>query len=393
MVRFIHTADLHLDSPFKGLTDLPDRLLHTIHNSSFESFKKIIAEAITKEVDFILIVGDLFELNTRSIKAQSFLVEQFKRLEEHAIQVFITYGNHDYILDTKFYLQFPDNVYIFNETVETTYFTTKNHERVALTGFSYHSQHITQNMMNDFPNRSSEVDYHIGLYHGDQFNHSHHYAPFKIGDIQGLHYHYFALGHIHKRHQLILDYPAYYSGNIQGRHVNEPGDKGALCVELKGSNYKVDYLSTSVVNWHTLHVSVDTHDTIDSLVSKVHSKLPNENKTLMIKVIFSIKDKNDSDLVDSITPDSLNQLLMNDSIWIYKTQRVTENRTVGLETSYPNSYKQITESFIHNEIDDYLNTLGKQVPEMYLGKYRDSDTHQDLIEKAKELLNTNQLKG
>src|SRR5690606_37434103 len=96
-IRFIHTADLHLDSPFLGLNHLPKELYNIIQDSTFKAFEKVISAAIERKVDFVLIVGDLYDGEDRSIKAQARLRRQFEILEEANIPVYIIHGNHDHL--------------------------------------------------------------------------------------------------------------------------------------------------------------------------------------------------------------------------------------------------------------------------------------------------------
>nr|MDK7246324.1 DNA repair exonuclease [Staphylococcus lugdunensis] len=95
MIKFIHCADLHLDSPFKSKSHLSSKIFEDVQKSAYESFKKIVDIALKEEVDFVLIAGDLFDSNNRTLKAEVFLREQFKRLEREQIFVYICHGNHD----------------------------------------------------------------------------------------------------------------------------------------------------------------------------------------------------------------------------------------------------------------------------------------------------------
>ncbi len=102
-MKFIHTADLHLDSPFLGLKNngLPDELWEKVHQSTFDSFKRIIDGAIEQQVDFVLLVGDLFDREERSVAADAFLINQLNRLKDHEIEAFVSFGNHDYSTATR----------------------------------------------------------------------------------------------------------------------------------------------------------------------------------------------------------------------------------------------------------------------------------------------------
>src|SRR5690625_6351761 len=117
-ISFIHAADLHLDSPFQGLTFLPESLFEKVRQSTFNAFNRLIQTAINKKVDFILLVGDLFDNEKQSLKAQVYLRKAFEKLDQHGIDVYLSYGNHDYMNGNKHRITYPKNVHIFpNDTV------------------------------------------------------------------------------------------------------------------------------------------------------------------------------------------------------------------------------------------------------------------------------------
>lgn len=140
-ISFIHAADLHLDSPFKGLAQTPESIFKDIRNSTFRALAHLVETAIERNVDFVLLVGDLFDNDVQSLKSQVRLRDAFEKLNDHDISVYISYGNHDYRKGNIHSVTYPENVHIFqNETV--THFTYyKNGERAAnIYGFSYESR-------------------------------------------------------------------------------------------------------------------------------------------------------------------------------------------------------------------------------------------------------------
>src|SRR5690554_693454 len=117
-ITFIHTADLHLDSPFLSHRELPASLFERIQDSTFKALERLVDAAIDLEVDFVLMVGDLYDGEDRSIKAQSRLRKQLVRLQKANIRVFITHGNHDHLAGKWLTFDMPDNVYVFPSNVE-----------------------------------------------------------------------------------------------------------------------------------------------------------------------------------------------------------------------------------------------------------------------------------
>src|SRR5690625_446737 len=125
-ISFIHAADLHLDSPFKGLTRLPDVVFETIRQSTFHAFDRLIQTAINKNVDFVLLVGDLFDNERQGSKAQVHLRKSFERLEQYGINVYLSYGNHDYVNGNKHRISYPKNVHIFPNEMVSSFIYKKN---------------------------------------------------------------------------------------------------------------------------------------------------------------------------------------------------------------------------------------------------------------------------
>lgn len=257
-VKFIHCADLHLDSPFVGLRNLPSRIYEQTKQSTFVSFSKIIDTAIEEKVDFIIIAGDIYDGEDRSIRAQLFFREQMERLAQKGIHAFLVYGNHDHLSGNWTKLDWPTNVHEFPPTVEVIPFITTAGSKIYFYGFSYSKKHVTEHMI-DFYVKAGQADFHIGILHGhDSTNQSHYsYAPFKVNELLEKDFHYWALGHIHKSQILHTEPTILYPGNIQGRHKNESGVKGCYLIELDERNTKVDFIETAPIRWEKVILGED----------------------------------------------------------------------------------------------------------------------------------------
>lgn len=258
-MKFIHTADLHLASPFQGLTNMPAQLWKQIYNSTFTAFKKIVDAAISHQVDFVLIVGDIYDGERKSIAAVNFFQEQMDRLAHQQIPVFLCYGNHDYQANPAKAQNLPANVHVFGNQVSTDRLTLTDGTTVAVTGFSYGEQWIDRDMVADYPVKGT-VNWQIGMLHGAlrQSGNGDHYAPFTLDELKGKHYDYWALGHIHKHQVLVSNPPIVYSGNPQGRHKNEAGDHGYYLVESEGQQLVPHFQKLSEISWQSVPVDLSS---------------------------------------------------------------------------------------------------------------------------------------
>ncbi|MBP3040455.1 DNA repair exonuclease [Bacillaceae bacterium Marseille-Q3522] len=248
-ITFIHGADLHLDSPMAGLTHLPPSVFKRVRESTFTALTNLTNLAIEKKVDFVLLAGDLYDEENRSVRAQFRLKQEMERLAKHQIAVYLIHGNHDHLQGTWAHLDMPENVQIFAEEVEKKLFQ-KNGVITNIYGFSYKERHIFARKIDDY-NRKGEADFHIGLLHGYLEGAGDHgkYAPFRVSDLMEKHFDYWALGHIHKREILSERPPIVYSGNTQGRSLKETGRKGCYYVRLNEAGCELTFSETADIIW------------------------------------------------------------------------------------------------------------------------------------------------
>ncbi|MCS0672701.1 DNA repair exonuclease [Cytobacillus firmus] len=265
-VTFIHAADLHLDSPMSGLKHLPPSIFKKLQESTFEAFTKIVDLAIFHNVDFIILAGDLFDGEDRSIRAQTRFRKEMERMAECGIAVYAVHGNHDHMDGRWAHLPLPENVHIFSHEVEVAKHIAENGTSVHLYGFSYPKRHVAERMIDQY-SRENEADLHIGILHGSFEGSSDHaqYAPFRINDLLEKDFDYWALGHIHKREILISQPPVIYPGNIQGRNRKETGPKGCYLVELDSSGAKTEFLEAAPVIWENAEIDASKSESYQEI--------------------------------------------------------------------------------------------------------------------------------
>ncbi|MCM3241246.1 DNA repair exonuclease [Cytobacillus oceanisediminis] len=285
-VTFIHAADLHLDSPMSGLKHLPPSIFKKLQESTFEAFTKIVDSAIFHNVDFIILAGDLFDGEDRSIRAQTRFRKEMERLAECGIAVYAVHGNHDHMDGRWAHLPLPENVHIFSHEVEVAKHIAENGTSVHLYGFSYPKRHVAERMIDQY-RRENGADLHIGILHGSFEGSSDHaqYAPFRINDLLEKDFDYWALGHIHKREILITQPPVIYPGNIQGRNRKETGPKGCYLVELDSSGAKTEFLEAAPVIWENAEIDASKSESYQEIyelcLSLIEEKRQNRKGTII----------------------------------------------------------------------------------------------------------------
>ena len=252
MLRFIHCADLHLDRSFEGLylmNESVDELLE-INEKVLES---IVSVAIKEAVDFVLLVGDTFHQNRPSLKTQHQFFTQMSRLEVADIPVYLSFGNHDYYEEARYWFDFPKNVHLFTEeTVQTIIGETKQGVSYCISGFSYQKPWLDESKVAQFPRR--QETYHIGMYHGDQ--QGEHYAPFVVQEMKQKGYDYWALGHIHVATTLSTQPPIIYPGTPQGHTQKEKETPGILLVTLTQGQATWEAIPVHQLSWQEITLSL-----------------------------------------------------------------------------------------------------------------------------------------
>ncbi|PWA08510.1 DNA repair exonuclease [Pueribacillus theae] len=273
-ITFIHAADLHLGRVYSGLRHLPEKIYKQLEESAYRSLERIISAAIENNVDFVLFVGDLFDSNTVSLRAQIRFRGQLERLEEHGIQAFISFGNHDPLSTDNRSIVWPSCVNVFDrEEVMSIPFIKNGQQRARIYGFSYETPKVLVDKSTEYI-RKDEAGFHIGMLHGNAEGQSEHdpYAPFSVSALLEKDFDYWALGHIHKRMIVSKEPPVVYPGNIQGMHIKETGEKGCFLVKLsKGTVPKTTFISTADIVWQERELSITNLSTVDELLEKLAS--------------------------------------------------------------------------------------------------------------------------
>lgn len=257
-MKFIHTADLHLDSPLRGLSAYHDAPAERLRTATRDAFQNLVTQAIDEQVDFMVVAGDVYDGDWKDFNTGLFFVRQMGRLRHAGIPVYLLYGNHDADSEMTRGLELPDNVHVFSSRKAETY--RIEHKKVALHGRSFKVAATTENLLPSYPEPVAGW-LNIGVLHTALEGNAEHakYAPCSVAELQAKGYQYWALGHVHEHWMLRGDVTIAYSGNLQGRHIRELGSRGALLVTAEdGEITEVDRLEVDVLRWHALDVDIST---------------------------------------------------------------------------------------------------------------------------------------
>ncbi|MEJ6348654.1 DNA repair exonuclease [Holzapfeliella sp. He02] len=354
-MKFLHIADAHLDSPFKGLSYLPKQLWQSVYDSTYLAFETAVDQAIAEQVDFVLVVGDTFDGPHPSLHAQKFVADQFERLNQVDITVFLTFGNHDYYQAENYAFDYSDNVVVFKSGMQRKSLVTKSGLAVDIVGFSYTQNHITQNIVHDFPERLPG-HYTIGMIHGSPATsdaNQDHYAPFELSDLTKQNYNYYALGHIHKREVLRKSPLIVYSGNLQGRHINEPGQKGCYLVSVDEQTFasELQFIETSQIVFSQLKLSLTEETGLQSLQKQIEQALStlDVKQMKMIKLVIQ-----NSQLLSLNAKEVLNQTNFLDQI-SQKTDYDSILYDVEFEVNHKIQLTALDETYFEEAIADLVN--------------------------------------
>jgi DNA repair protein SbcD/Mre11 len=269
MLRFLHTADIHLDSPLKGLEAHEDAPVEEIRGATRRAFDNCIELAIEEEVDFLLIAGDLYDVDWKDYNTGLFFASRMGRLNRAGIAVFIVSGNHDAANQITRTMPLPDNVTLFSS--KKPHSVKLDNLGVIIHGQSYPSRAVTENLALQYPRYESGY-FNIGLLHTSLTGREGHedYAPCTLDELKSKGYDYWALGHVHKREILTESPWIVFPGNIQGRHIRETGAKGATLVTVEdGRITDVRDYELDVVRWATCQVDLSQCETTNTIYESV----------------------------------------------------------------------------------------------------------------------------
>ena len=376
MFKFIHAADIHLDSPLRGLSRYESAPVDAIRDACRRAFENLVELAIEEKAAFVLLAGDLYDGDWKDYSTGIFLSRQMGRLQQYDIQVFCVAGNHDAANRMTQALDTPSNMKIFSaKKVETI---KLEHLATAIHGRSFQTQHVDRNLAAEFCNAEKGM-FNIGLLHTSLDGRTGHanYAPCSLNDLISKGYQYWALGHIHKQETVCQDPFVVFSGCIQGRHIRESGPKGCVLVTVEDDIVKkAETICLDVLRWTQTRIDLSGIKEHRDILEKVREAIEQElisaqDKPLAMRIIL-VGATNLSDQLAAF-PEKFEQQLKalgaeiaGDQLWIERVENNTRGK-YDLKTALDdeNAMSQLLKSIISTPDDiDQIDGVANKIAEL-----------------------------
>ncbi|EWY37048.1 hypothetical protein N825_22320 [Skermanella stibiiresistens SB22] len=278
-MKFIHAADIHLDSPLRGLAAYDGAPVDLLRGATRRALHAMVDLALEEAVDFVVIAGDIYDGDWRDFNTGLFFVQQMARLRQGGVPVFLIHGNHDAESQITKKLPLPDNVTVFSSRKPETHLLPDL--KVALHGQSFKQRDVVDNLAAGYK-APVPGHFNIGLLHTSADGREGHagYAPCVPADLVRHGYDYWALGHVHNRETLHEHPHVVFPGNLQGRHIRETGAKGCVMVTVEdGRVTRFEHRPVDVLRWALVEADLTGCDQPGEALTRIRSALRAEFDT------------------------------------------------------------------------------------------------------------------
>lgn len=272
-MKFLHAADIHLDSPLRGLEQYEGAPVDEIRSATRRALDNLIDLAISEQVDFVLLAGDIYDGDWKDYNTGLYFVSRMSQLQDAGIKAFVIRGNHDAASQMTKTLRLPDNVKMFSTSKPEC--VVLEDLQVAIHGQGFSTRAVTDDLSQAYSQGDPDL-FNIGLLHTCLDGKPGHepYAPCTMDGLRSKGYQYWALGHVHKREVVSRDPWIVFPGNLQGRHIRETGPKGCTLVIVEdGEVSEVLPLEVDVLRWEKCEIDVSSSETPDDVFEKVRATL------------------------------------------------------------------------------------------------------------------------
>lgn len=378
VTKFIHAADIHLDSPLANLKRIDEATALRLQQATRNSLEKVIEHAYEHDVAAIVIAGDLFDGPVKDASAGLWVESLFKEVVRSGKEIFLIRGNHDSLSNACRVSDWPEGVRQFGSDKSETFVSES--AGLAFHGQSFGARAEVNDLAANYPAAKMGM-FNVGLLHTSLSSPGTHdtYAPTSLQTLENAGYDYWALGHIHVRSEKSLSDKCFigYSGNTQGRHIREPGPKGCNLVTLKdGKIEDVKFLATDSIRWEEVLLDItelehlrDIEDLLAGRATELIDRAEGRPMAVRIRLVGSTTLH--GELTRAAAVDHLSDTL---------GRRLREIGDIWIET-----IKVASEPFLQQSVTDVLQ------PIKYLSRVADhcrSDKHsrEELQEVLEELL-------
>jgi DNA repair exonuclease SbcCD nuclease subunit len=273
---FLHAADLHLGSPFLGLSSNDEELAHRVAAASREAFGELVDQAISRQVKFVVIAGDIYDGDWKDTTIGHFFNRQMARLARAGIPVYEVRGNHDAESVITSAVTLPGSVNVFSSKRPETFRIPEL--KVALHGQSFANRAAPENLALTYPAPEPGM-FNIGVLHTSCDGRPPHanYAPCSVQDLLQRGYQYWALGHCHEYEVVNAAPPIIFPGNLQGRSIRETGLKGAVVVEVEdGEVSNFSRLHLARIQWALISADLTGVTSEDAAFEVIRGEIQEE---------------------------------------------------------------------------------------------------------------------
>jgi len=311
-MKLLHISDIHFGVKFLNKNEI---LREKLKEAQYTAFKKVIEYSINNKIDGLLIAGDLFDGEYRPLKAERFLLEEFRKLNDNNVKVFYSLGNHDSneTFKENFLVEFPDNVKIFNKERSESYLLN---DTIYIHSSGHQNNIENRNLIKDFP-KSKKGYYNVGLVHCSvvgSVNEGDKYLPTTREELENTDYDYWALGHIHKN--MRISDKIYYSGSLQGLHSKETDKKGGMLIDFENDYTTIDFIEFGVIDFIDLEIDFNNYSirSKNELIDLIEEKTKFLIKESIIKIYFKGVTMLYNDLKDEMILKEIEEIILRNKL-------------------------------------------------------------------------------